>query len=177
MRKNYKTFEAKRKLVASYDLFLTDDRIVTFMPALLGKAFYEKKRNPIPISLTKKNIDEQVRIERRAQVTSLTCSQIRKVQSSSFMFITTGACINIKIARSTFTAAQVAENVMGALPKIVERLPKKWANVQALHIKSTSSISLPIYNSLPDVRCSCSLLTHSLRVLMLLASGCRRCLL
>lgn len=59
MRKNYKSFEAKRKLAASYDLFVTDDRIVTFMPSLLGKAFYEKKRNPIPISLSK-NIAKQV---------------------------------------------------------------------------------------------------------------------
>lgn len=63
LRKNYKTFETKRKLVSSYDLFLTDDRIVTFMPALLGKAFYEKKRNPIPISLTKSNLAAQVRTQ------------------------------------------------------------------------------------------------------------------
>lgn len=67
------------------------------------------------------------------------------------MFVNTGACFNVKIARSSFTAEQVTANVLAALPKIVDRVPKHWANVQALHLKSTSSVSLPIYTSLPDV--------------------------
>jgi len=44
LRRNYKTFKLKRELEASYDLFLTDDRIVHFLPALLGKAFFCKKK-------------------------------------------------------------------------------------------------------------------------------------
>lgn len=60
--------------------------------------------------------------------------------------------MNVKVGRSTFTAEQITENIMAALPKIIEKLPKKWTNVQALHIKSSSSVSLAIYNSLPDVR-------------------------
>ena len=38
------TYEDKRKLVASYDLFLVDRRVLTFMPKLLGKAFFKRKR-------------------------------------------------------------------------------------------------------------------------------------
>jgi len=33
---------------------------------------------------------------------------------------------------------------------VVAKIPKKWNNIQALHIKTHNSISLPLYNSLPD---------------------------
>jgi ribosome biogenesis protein UTP30 len=36
--------------------------------------------------------------------------------------------------------------VRGALPNI----PRKWANVQALHLKTATSAALPIYQALPD---------------------------
>ena len=44
LRDNYKPYEAKRKLCASYDMFLADDRVVPLLPRLLGKKFYETKK-------------------------------------------------------------------------------------------------------------------------------------
>jgi hypothetical protein len=44
LRANYKQYEAKRRLCASYDLFLVDKRILSFLPALLGRSFFEKKK-------------------------------------------------------------------------------------------------------------------------------------
>ncbi|KAI8850536.1 ribosomal protein L1p/L10e family-domain-containing protein [Chytridium lagenaria] len=38
LKAKYTQYEAKRKLCASYDLFLADERIVTLLPPLLGKA-------------------------------------------------------------------------------------------------------------------------------------------
>lgn len=40
----YKSFEARRKLADSYDLFLVDNRVVQLMPTLLGKKFFEKNK-------------------------------------------------------------------------------------------------------------------------------------
>ncbi len=88
LRKNYKSFEAKRQLRDSFDLFLSDNRIVTFLPSLLGKAFYLKKRIPIPIDMTRKNN---------------IAKQIEKCRNSTFMFINTGACVAVKIALTNFT--------------------------------------------------------------------------
>jgi ribosome biogenesis protein UTP30 len=44
LRSNYKTYEARRKLFKSFDLFLADRRVLLLLPALLGKPFYEKKK-------------------------------------------------------------------------------------------------------------------------------------
>lgn len=44
LKKEYKMFEAKRRLLNSFDLFLSDDRIRRLLPSHLGKHFYEKKK-------------------------------------------------------------------------------------------------------------------------------------
>ena len=44
LRDNYKTFEAKRNLCDSYDLFMADRRILPMLPKLLGNSFFQKKK-------------------------------------------------------------------------------------------------------------------------------------
>ena len=44
LKTNFKSFEAKRQLSASYDLFLADRRLYQMLPRLLGKKFFEKKK-------------------------------------------------------------------------------------------------------------------------------------
>lgn len=41
LRSNFKQFEARRKLKASYDLFLMQDGLDLVLPGLLGKVFYK----------------------------------------------------------------------------------------------------------------------------------------
>ncbi|KAI8967246.1 ribosomal protein L1p/L10e family-domain-containing protein [Mycotypha africana] len=48
----YKSFESRRKLLNSYDLFMVDDRIVHLMPPLLGKKFFERNKTPIALKPT-----------------------------------------------------------------------------------------------------------------------------
>ncbi|RUP43781.1 hypothetical protein BC936DRAFT_136742 [Jimgerdemannia flammicorona] len=44
----------------------------------------------------------------------------------------------------------VFENLQTALPHIIDKIPSKWKNIQSLNLKTSDSVSLPIYNSLPD---------------------------
>ena len=44
LRKIYKSYESRRKLLGSYDMFLADDRITSLLPRLLGKKFFENKK-------------------------------------------------------------------------------------------------------------------------------------
>ena len=44
LRTKYKQFEARRQLLAAYDRFLADDRVVPMLPKLLGNKFFERKR-------------------------------------------------------------------------------------------------------------------------------------
>lgn len=44
LKTNYKSYELKRRLSQSYDVFLTDKRLYHMLPRLLGKKFFEKKK-------------------------------------------------------------------------------------------------------------------------------------
>ena len=44
---------------------------------------------------------------------------------------------------------ECTENVIAAIVAAMEHTPKKWSNVQALHLKSVNSVALPIYQTLP----------------------------
>ena len=44
LRDNYKTFEAKRNLCDSYDLFMADRRVLPMLPKLIGNSFFQKKK-------------------------------------------------------------------------------------------------------------------------------------
>lgn len=58
----------------------------------------------------------------------------------------------VYIAKSNFTSEQIVENVISAMPKIIERIHGKWSNIASLSLKSTNSIALPFYNSLEPVK-------------------------
>jgi ribosome biogenesis protein UTP30 len=45
---------------------------------------------------------------------------------------------------------QVVDNVMACTPALNEYIPRGWDNVKSVHIKTTRSLALPVYNCLPD---------------------------
>jgi hypothetical protein len=49
------------------------------------------------------------------------------------------------------TSDQLLENLEIAIPVIIDKIPRKWKNIQSLYIKTPESTSLPIYNRLPDL--------------------------
>ena len=58
-------------------------------------------------------------------------------------------CSSVPVGRVGFPAAHLSENMLEAMKGVVHCVPGGWKNIQAVHIKSVSSISLPVYNSLP----------------------------
>ena len=40
---------------------------------------------------------------------------------------------------------------MHAITTIVSKIPAGWSNIQCIQIKTSESIALPVYNSLPDM--------------------------
>ncbi|XP_057423249.1 uncharacterized protein LOC130717144 [Lotus japonicus] len=133
---DYRPFEAKRKLCDSYDLFFTDKAVVPLLARLLGKQFFKKRKVPVPLDLTKKNWKEQV----------------EKACSSAMMFLRTGTCSVVRVAKVSMEKDEIVENVVAAVRSAVELVPKKWGNVRSLHVKMLDSLPLPIYQTVPDVR-------------------------
>eukprot|EP00735_Rhodelphis_limneticus_P001840 TRINITY_DN1253_c0_g1::TRINITY_DN1253_c0_g1_i1::g.26936::m.26936 TRINITY_DN1253_c0_g1::TRINITY_DN1253_c0_g1_i1::g.26936 ORF type:complete len:261 (+),score=33.80,sp/Q5RCE6/RL1D1_PONAB/33.59/1e-39,Ribosomal_L1/PF00687.16/8.6e-56,DUF1390/PF07150.6/0.17,Peptidase_M17_N/PF02789.12/8.7,Peptidase_M17_N/PF02789.12/45 TRINITY_DN1253_c0_g1_i1:46-783(+) len=134
LRDKYKPHEAKRNLCSTYDLFLADERIIPLLPQLLGKAFFNKKKQPVPVDISKGSI----------------LPQIKKARDSTFLHLGAGPCSAVKVARTEFTVKQVVENIMTAVEGILAQVPKKWKGIQSLHIKTHDSVALPIYAYLPE---------------------------
>eukprot|EP00955_Chlamydomonas_euryale_P074816 362143-Chlamydomonas_euryale.AAC.5 len=93
----------------------------------------QKKKQPIPIRVTG-NLPEQV----------------KRAVECTYMFKNSGTCINIKVATSSFSKKQVAENVRAALLQAAEHIPKKWSNIRGVFLKTPDSVALPIFQTLPE---------------------------
>ena len=42
----------------------------------------------------------------------------------------------------------VVDNTIATMKHVVQKVPQGWNNIQVLHIKTTHSVALPIFNSL-----------------------------
>ncbi|XP_058780383.1 putative ribosome biogenesis protein C8F11.04 isoform X2 [Vicia villosa] len=133
---DYRPFEAKRKLCNSYDLFFADKTVVPLLPRLLGKQFFKKRKVPVQLDLKKKNWKEQ----------------IDRALSSALLFLRTGTCSVLKVAKMSMERDQIVENLAAAMEGVVEVFPKKWGVVRSFHVKLLDSVALPVYQVVPDVR-------------------------
>lgn len=117
----------------SYDQFLADDNIIPMLPKLLGKKWIEgKKRQPMPVSLKRNDLD----------------AELRRALSGTSLHLNRGTCTTIRVATHEQHAnKEWVENIVATIPHLAVRLPHGgWDNVQALHLKSSSSLSLPLWS-------------------------------
>ncbi|BGP51719.1 proteasome-interacting protein cic1 [Rhodotorula kratochvilovae] len=135
LRNKHKTFEAKRQLLKEGELFLVDDRVTVEVGKCLGKMWRDAKKQPIPVALQRKDLK----------------AELERAVGSTYMNVTTGTSLSIKLgAATTHTAAQLADNLRAVLPFVAVRIPQapsSFANVQSLHLKSATSVALPVYNA------------------------------
>ena len=81
LRKKHTQYQDRRTLCNSYSLFLVDDAILPMVGKLLGKSFFMKKKQPVPVKLSRKE--------------SLPFA-IEKCVKSTFLMIGAGTCVSIK---------------------------------------------------------------------------------
>jgi len=131
IRRKYHEFEARRKLLASYDMFLCDSSLYLMLRSLLGKTFFKSKKYPIPIRIND-NIG----------------SAIATARDSTYLYVPSGTCINLKIATNAHSTKEIMENILFSIDCIVGRLPGKWNSVQTFNLKSSNSIALPFFQQI-----------------------------
>ena len=134
LRTDYRQFKAKIKLCRSYDFFLCDDSILPMMTKALGKEFFKKKKQPVPVRLTANNLKKQ----------------IGRARDATYMYLGFGPSLGIRAARLAFEENQIVENIMAVIKSVGEKVPRKWKNIQALYIKTPNSVALPIYSKLEE---------------------------
>ncbi|GJE91908.1 ribosomal protein L1 [Phanerochaete sordida] len=129
LKGKFKPYEARRMLLKENDLFLADERVVPLLPGLLGKKFFEAKKQPIPVCLTRKDLK----------------GELERAISSTYFHQNQGTCSSIKVGTVSLPAAKVFANLKSALPAVAKAVKGGWDNIQALHIKTSTSTSLPIW--------------------------------
>ena len=158
LKGRYKSFESRRQLLNEHDIFLADDRVVTLLPRLLGKIFFESAKRPFPISLSPskpkdaagksvKPVKSMKATESRAVVTPLEAAkEIGKALSSAQVYLSPATTTSIRVALSDFKAEQMADNIEAVVQGMQEKyITKGWRNIRAIHIKGPNTMALPIW--------------------------------
>ncbi|XP_064886480.1 ribosomal L1 domain-containing protein 1 isoform X2 [Columba livia] len=132
LKKEYKLFESKRRLLNRFDLFLSDDRIRRLLPSHLGKHFYERKKAPLSVNLKARNLAKELQ---------------KHIQGTTLPVTNKGCCYTARIGHTGMKADEILDNVIAAAKVIAKKLPKKWKNVKILHLKTLKSVALPIFTA------------------------------
>ena len=160
LKSKYHSFESKRQLLGEYDVFLADDRVITYLPTLLGKTFYKSgAKRPIPVTLEgrRQNVDEagnkrQKLSEGGTKVTKADvqpaelAAEINKALTSALVHLAPSTTTAVKVGTASQEPAQLQANVEAVVNGLVEKfVPQKWRNVRAVHIKGPNTAALPIW--------------------------------
>uniref|UniRef100_A0A5F8GJQ7 Ribosomal L1 domain-containing protein 1-like n=1 Tax=Monodelphis domestica TaxID=13616 RepID=A0A5F8GJQ7_MONDO len=132
LKQEYKPYEAKRRLLNSFDLFLADQRIRRLLPSHIGKHFYRRKRVPLAVDLTTQNLLEHIN---------------KIVQGTTLTVTNHGCCNTTRVGHTGMPVDHLVENTVAAIKVLSEKLPMKWESVKILHLKTEKSLSLPIFSS------------------------------
>ncbi|NWS43355.1 RL1D1 protein, partial [Probosciger aterrimus] len=132
LKKEYKMFEAKRRLLNRFDLFLSDDRIRRLLPSHLGKHFYERKKVPLSVNLKAKNLAKELQ---------------KRIQGTTLPVTNKGCCYTTRVGHTGMKVDEILDNIIAVAEVIAKKLPKNWKNVKILHLKTLKSVALPIYTA------------------------------
>ncbi|KAL0446655.1 UNVERIFIED_CONTAM: Ribosomal L1 domain-containing protein 1 [Sesamum latifolium] len=133
LKSDYKSFDSKKKLYDSFDVFFVIKSVVPLLPKVLGKVFYNKKKKiPVPVEL-------------RADGTNWK-DEVEKACKSSLLCLSGGTCSALRVGRWGLTESEeIVENVFEAIDGVLEIVPKKWSGIRCFHLKFSDSLALPIY--------------------------------
>lgn len=158
LEKKYHSFESKRQLRDSYDIFLADDRIITYLAKILGKTFYkttpkrpipvhleaskpkEKKNAALPSTKLRKEPSDLKSIAAPLQV----AKDIERTLSTAQIHLSPSTTTSVKVGYSSFTAEQLAANVEAVIAGLTDKLVA-WRNIRAVHVKGQNTMALPIW--------------------------------
>ncbi|KAF2034290.1 ribosomal protein L1 [Setomelanomma holmii] len=153
MKKRYKSFEQKRALLAEFDLFMVDDRVINIVAEFLGKTFYQSKaKRPIPIRLTagayidksaKKDSKEPQNVVGTPQGVA---KEMEAALTSTYLSMSASANTSIRVGTLSMTPKQLTENTSAVVAAIIPRhIEQGWRNVRSLHLKGPATKALPIW--------------------------------
>jgi len=135
LRTKHGSFTQRRELLDRFDIFFADDRILPMLTQALGGKFFQKKKQPIPIRLSRKE--------------ALPFA-IQNCLKSTFLYIGAGTCLTVKAGNTAMPPSNLVSNVLSICSTVPTKVPRKWLNIRSISLKTTASVALPIYNKTPE---------------------------
>ena len=108
--------------------------VLPMLPPLLGKSFFQKRKLPTAVDLTKTDL--------KAELEKAVCGALYRHATGTSNSVQVGTCEQ--------TPAQLVDNVVAVVEQVAKRIPGKWTNVQSLSLRTTNSVALPFFNALPN---------------------------
>lgn len=129
LKTKYHQFEARRKLLSEFDIFLTDSSIANMIPKLLGKTFFSSSKLPLTINITdKKNLSFE----------KLTRNFTKALNSTGFV-LPMGNNTSFKLGMLGQNIEHIKENIH-TITKFLEQFP-----IRLVQLKLNGSPTLPIF--------------------------------
>lgn len=158
LEKKFHSFESKRQLRDSHDIFLADDRIITYLAKALGKTFYETTpKRPIPVHLEapkpkeRKNAalpstkpKKDTSSQKSVVAPQAFAKEIERTLSTAQLHLSPSTTTAVKVGLATFTPEQLSANIEAVIAGMTDRLIA-WRNVKAVHIKGPNTMALPVW--------------------------------
>ncbi|KAL8765238.1 MAG: hypothetical protein Q9209_007631 [Squamulea sp. 1 TL-2023] len=156
LKARYQPFESKRQLLNDHDIFLADDRVITMLPKVLGKVFYQSPKKPIPVNLApykEMNVSGRRVAPKAADDKTKTLApalhiakELEKTINCALVHLSPSNNTSVRVGYSSFTTQQIADNVEAVVAGLVERfIPQGWRNIRAVNIKGPNTMALPIW--------------------------------
>uniref|UniRef100_A0A452E1L2 Ribosomal L1 domain-containing protein 1 n=1 Tax=Capra hircus TaxID=9925 RepID=A0A452E1L2_CAPHI len=132
LKKEYKAYEAKLRLLGSFDFFITDSRIRRLLPSHLGRHFYNRKKVPVSVNLQSKTLSREINDCIGGTVLNISKS---------------GSCSTIPMGHTGMPIQHIVENVVAVAKSLSQKLLEKWESMKLLFVKTEQSVSLPVFSS------------------------------
>merc|ERR1711916_52329 len=126
------TFEAQRVLLASYDLFLGDKRILAMLGRKLGKKFFVKKKLPIGLELSGSRLK----------------ASLATALSSTQLYLRKGVTVSVPIGFASWSAEKLAANAEAVIDAASSYIvPGGWDHIRSIAVKGRNSIPLFVFKA------------------------------
>lgn len=150
LKTNYKTFESRRQLERSHDIFLADDRVIPLLPSLLGSSIYRRSSKvPIPIRLSKieppAKDSEAPKSKLQVDAEKLQ-KEIERAITATYFVLAASASQTIKVGIRAQSPEEVAENVTAVMKHLTTNVVKAgWNGIRSVHLKAAETVALPVF--------------------------------
>ena len=154
----HRSFESRRQLRDSHDLFLADDRVITYLVNFLGKTFYNTTaKRPIPVSLEASKPKERknaalpsIKIHKvpsdskSIATPPLLAKEIERTLCTAQINLSPSTTTAVRVGLASYTPDQLTANIEAVMASLAGKLVG-WKNVRAVHVKGPNTMALPIW--------------------------------